>query len=425
MPESRGYWPAVKGGTPRRRFRFGEYEALVLTDLQSTSPIKYLYVLTVFKMPEKTLRLCVASETNLLYGRKILGDQPFETGGSHYLGLFPGQGHVNLGPSNDWADLEKFTAKAISVARERLAVADPAVEDPAVEAPAGEDPAGDGPAVGDPAVENPAVEDPVPPRRAPAPGPPRTVRLNFGHRLAGVIGLLLDGLGNASTRLPRPCAFASGGRQVPAWLYRAEARAPGVLLLHSAWGLSAHERAFARRLAEAGFACLVVQYAPMTKAAAVLDDAARAQALDRVTADALAHLRAQPEVIGSRVGVMGFSLGGWLALRLAAGPTPPQAAVVYYGVLRPADDLAPQLSAPLLILQGDGDEPGFVQAAGSLARAAAAEGRTCELVAYPGAVHQFDLFQHAGAPARNSWTRACAFLDRHLRRGSPDPATSA
>jgi dienelactone hydrolase len=239
--------------------------------------------------------------------------------------------------------------------------------------------------------------------------------LNFGQRITGVSRLLLDGLGNATAARPRACAFSSSGQQVPAWLYKATARAPGVLLLHTSWGLSAHERSFARRLAQAGFACMVVSYTSLTSGERILGDQDRRQVLEGVAADALEHLRAQPEVDPSRVAVVGFSLGGYFALHLAAGRTPPQAAVVYYGVFPIAERLMPAVSAPLLIVQGGRDDPAFIQAADAAARAAAARGRSCELVTYPEAVHQFDLFQPYGRPARDAWERTCAFVGRHLR----------
>jgi carboxymethylenebutenolidase len=241
------------------------------------------------------------------------------------------------------------------------------------------------------------------------------VRLNLGQRLAGVGRLLLDGLGNAASARPRACGFESSGQPMRAWLYRAGARAPGVLLLHTAWGLSGHERAFARRLARIGFACMVVSYAAMTTGEAVLKDTARRQFLEGAAADALAHLRVQPEVDPSRVAVVGFSLGGHFALHLAAGRTPPDAVVVYYGVDPTAERLVPTITVPLLVLQGGRDDESFVQSAGAAARAAAANGRSCELVTYPEAVHQFDLFQPRGRPARDAWERTCAFIGRHLR----------
>ena len=248
--------------------------------------------------------------------------------------------------------------------------------------------------------------------------------LSLSHRIAGVLRLVLDGIGNATAGRPRACAFASSGQHIPAWLYTAKGQAPGVLVLHTAWGLSAHERAFARRLAAAGFTCMVVSYTTLTTGGAVLKDAVRRQFLEQVAVDALEHLRVQPEVHASRVAVVGFSLGGYFALHLATGRTPPAAAVVYYGMYPNAEALMPTLSVPLLVLQGGRDDPAFVRAADSAAQVATAHGRSYDLITYPEGVHQFDLFQAREWFGRDAWARTCAFLARHLRDDAPGCPTT-
>lgn len=123
MQESFGYWPGVKGGEPRKRFRFGSYAAVVLSDFEPSDDdeIKYLYVMAVFELPEGKLCLCVASEQSQELLALWERHPEFNPGGNaHVLGLFDGGGHSNLGTSSDWADLEKFTAKALDVARSHL-----------------------------------------------------------------------------------------------------------------------------------------------------------------------------------------------------------------------------------------------------------------------------------------------------------------
>jgi hypothetical protein len=118
--ETHQHWPAIQGGRPGRRFCFGDYSAIVLTDVEFQGTIEYLYVMPVFKMPENRFCLCVTSETNRLYGQ---GEQR-----SHFLGLFDGQRHRNYGASDDWSDIEKFTVRALELARDYLKVPDVAVE---------------------------------------------------------------------------------------------------------------------------------------------------------------------------------------------------------------------------------------------------------------------------------------------------------
>ena len=129
MEQDSKYWPVVRGGEPGQRFRFGNYIATLLTDLESPGKIDYLYVMCVFEAPDDELCLCIASEKNARYEPGTAGDDAGDRGESHFLGLFPGQGHVNMGSSNDWADLEKFTVRALEAARQHLGVEHEPVEE--------------------------------------------------------------------------------------------------------------------------------------------------------------------------------------------------------------------------------------------------------------------------------------------------------
>jgi hypothetical protein len=56
----------------------------------------------------------VASEVNSM--AKNFG------GGSHFLGLFEGEVHVNCGSSDDWADEARFTAEALRIIKGKFGV---------------------------------------------------------------------------------------------------------------------------------------------------------------------------------------------------------------------------------------------------------------------------------------------------------------
>jgi hypothetical protein len=118
MIEPVEHWPKIEGGFASRRFDLGKYRAVLVTRMRSPGTAQYLYVMMVFRVSDKRLTLCVASEAS-----------PDASNGSHALGLFPGDRRVDLGASDDWADVERFTARALDAAREHLGVADEAVED--------------------------------------------------------------------------------------------------------------------------------------------------------------------------------------------------------------------------------------------------------------------------------------------------------
>jgi hypothetical protein len=50
------------------------------------------------------------------------------SGRSHFLGLFPGEGHVNLGAADDWAEMDRFAAKALEIVAEQFSLSKPPEE---------------------------------------------------------------------------------------------------------------------------------------------------------------------------------------------------------------------------------------------------------------------------------------------------------
>ncbi len=114
---------------------------------------------------------------------------------------------------------------------------------------------------------------------------------------------------------------------------------PGVLVLHAWWGLNDTMKAFCKRLAESGF----VAFAPDLYHGRVADNIADAETLSKML-DAN-YLQAKAEIadatifLNDRAGqperglaVIGFSLGAYYALDLAAAdPEHIRAVVIFYG----------------------------------------------------------------------------------------------
>ena len=116
-------------------------------------------------------------------------------------------------------------------------------------------------------------------------------------------------------------------------------KGPGVLVLHAWWGLNDTMKAFCTQLAESGF----VAFAPDLYHGKVADNIADAEALGKAL-DAN-HLQAKADIadatrfLGERAGqaggglaVIGFSLGAYYALDLAAAdPEHIRSVVIFYG----------------------------------------------------------------------------------------------
>ena len=145
--------------------------------------------------------------------------------------------------------------------------------------------------------------------------------------------------------------FASNGDTAAGYLaVPASGRGPGVLVLQEWWGLNPQIKGVADRLAESGFVALapdlyrgeLAQHDEMDKAAQLMT----ALPMDRAARDmgsAVDYLLANDAVRGDKIGVVGFCMGGMLALVLAARQGHKiGAAAPYYGA--PLGDNEPDWS---------------------------------------------------------------------------------
>ncbi len=108
------YMPSIKDAKPLERIRLGGYEIVFLGDIESVGAIRYKYIVIVFKIGEKAPIYFVSSEENAL--AKDLG------GGSHFLCAFEGEGHVNYGCSDEWADYDKFADRALQMVKDKFKI---------------------------------------------------------------------------------------------------------------------------------------------------------------------------------------------------------------------------------------------------------------------------------------------------------------
>ena len=105
------YAPAIRSAKMRGQFQIGSRTAILLTDIVGISRIKYEFIMAVIDVGGKAVYY-VASEVNPM--AKRFG------GGSHFLGLFDGEGHANCGGSDDWGSQDKFTTEALRLIHQKF-----------------------------------------------------------------------------------------------------------------------------------------------------------------------------------------------------------------------------------------------------------------------------------------------------------------
>lgn len=176
---------------------------------------------------------------------------------------------------------------------------------------------------------------------------------------------------------------------------------PAVLLLHGSRGLDARRGAYERHagdLAAAGIDAYLFSYYGQGERERIGRSgsaAAREACYERFAEGWVARVRAVATQIGEqdissgKIGLLGFSLGGYVAV--AASQPPCSALAVFYAGL-PAFYHHPITSLPpLLALHGDADRNVPLANGQALVARAKALGGPAELVVYPGEAHGFDL----------------------------------
>ena len=217
--------------------------------------------------------------------------------------------------------------------------------------------------------------------------------------LAALLLLVASHAGAQGLRGSEPVILRVGEESIYAHLYRrpASGRGPAMVLVHGFDGVSeAREGFWASELAALGVSTLVVESFSARKVGTSIANqsaVSTAQGL-RDAYSALGFLATQDFVDAKRIGIMGMSRGGSVAMRAAdrrrqgGGPGFAAAIALYPGCV--AQYRNPQPGAPLLVLVGEKDDYTQVRhCAGYLERIRAAGG-VAELHVYPGARHGFD-----------------------------------
>jgi len=200
---------------------------------------------------------------------------------------------------------------------------------------------------------------------------------------------------------------------------------PAVLLLHGSRGIELRPAAYERHataLQAAGIDCYIVRYMTEadtrilgngTKQQREAHDAARFGAWARRTSAAITAVIARPDSSG-RIGLLGFSLGGYVAAATATRDQRVDALAVLYGGLPDAMASDVKHLPPLLELHGEADSNVPLREGERLVKLGKAAGGEAEQVTYPGKKHGFD-FSDTDPATFDAIGRVTRFFGAHLK----------
>jgi carboxymethylenebutenolidase len=225
------------------------------------------------------------------------------------------------------------------------------------------------------------------------------------------------------TQVAQMTSFQSGSRQLEGYMARPEGDGPfpGIVIIHELFGLNENMKDISRRFAAQGYVALAVD---------LFAGRNRAVCMFRVMAGALLNplhnggihdlkaaltlLSEQPGVDASRLGAVGYCLGGSFAIAWACTDDRLQAIAPYYA----ANPRPLKAVARLCPVVGSYPDKDFTTSAGQKLDVELDRYHVPhDIKIYSGAKHSFfnDTIGNYDEPAaQDSWGRVLAFFEEHL-----------
>jgi len=223
--------------------------------------------------------------------------------------------------------------------------------------------------------------------------------------------------------------FPSNGHSASGYLATPQSgRGPGIVVIQEWWGLAGHIKDVCERFAQSGFVALAPDLYHGKEASLQEPDKAgkllMEMQLDQAARDMLGAARwlAQSErTAGDHVGIVGFCMGGALALYAATLSDIFAATVPFYPYFAVTDRAQPDVAKIRGAVLGhfaEKDEAYTRAQVQDLEQRIREGGADVEFVWYPDAEHAFfndDRPQvHNAEAARQAWERTVSFLRKHL-----------
>jgi dienelactone hydrolase len=208
-------------------------------------------------------------------------------------------------------------------------------------------------------------------------------------------------------------SFETGGKDIrlDCYLPQGTNKFPTVIALHGSGGDHLSMSGPASQLAEQGFAVYVLHYFDRTGVVEIEKSALvrHFPVWMKTLWDAVSFVEQQAAVEPSRIGLIGFSLGGYLAVCGAAIDPRIKVVVEFFGGFPKEMKWFMRRLCPMLILHGESDPIIPVSEAYYLREILQSKNIPYEMQIYPGAGHGFD-----GVTWMDAKVRSLTFLRKYL-----------
>jgi carboxymethylenebutenolidase len=223
----------------------------------------------------------------------------------------------------------------------------------------------------------------------------------MNHKLLAAffaLSLLVSGTAvHAASNKSETVSYKSGDETVSGYLVLPEGggKLPAVLVIHEWWGLNDWVKEQAQSYAAQGYIALAVDLY-RGKAASTPDEAhilMRGLPDDRGLRDlqaAFAYLSSRSDVDATKVGVIGWCMGGGWSIKLAVDQPKLAAVVVNYGSLPTDPASIAKIHAPVLGNFGAEDQGIPPKDVKAFEAALKADGKSADVKIYDGAGHGFE-----------------------------------
>jgi len=198
---------------------------------------------------------------------------------------------------------------------------------------------------------------------------------------------------------------------------------PGVIVIQEWWGLVDHIKDVCDRFAGEGFVALAPDLYFGERTTEPTRAGEKMMALnisetEEVLSKGIYKLLSLPQVTSAKAGVVGFCMGGQLAMFAACHNARIGACVNFYGVHPNVQPSFRQLEAPLLGIFGENDHTTPPEVTKALEAELSLLGKEHCFVTYPGVDHAFfndtrPEVYNADA-AKDAWARTLEFLREYL-----------